>query len=280
MTQHAIIRTPWARLATAAVLALAVFAAPQAAFAAEEKDPWPELHRDVFGSKPMIEDGGVVTLEAPIRAEDAALTPLTIRIPAEHAAEARKLTLMIDKNPSPVVAEITFGPAAGTGERMISTRVRVDMYSNIRAVVETADGKMYMAVKFVKAAGGCSAPALKDPDAILAEIGKMHVKAIPVTDAAAPMREGQLMIKHPQYSGLQTNQATGYWIPFKYITALDVKRGGEVVFSMTGGISISEDPNIRFSYAPNTSGGDETIEVTATDTDGRIMKGASTAKGS
>ncbi len=280
MTQNTNRQNPWARLAAAAVLAVAVLAAPQIAAAAEEKDPWPELHRDVFNSQTMIEDGGVVTLEAPVRAEDAALTPLTIRIPAAHAANAKKLTLMIDKNPSPVVAEITFGPAAGNGERMISTRVRVDSYSNIRAVVETADGKMHMAVKFVKAAGGCSAPALKDPDAILAEIGKMQVKAIPSTDVASPMREGQLMIKHPQYSGLQTNQATGYWIPFKYITVLDVKRGGETIFSLTGGISISEDPNIRFSFAPGKSGGDETIEVTATDTDGRIMKGASTSKGS
>ena len=85
------------------------------------------------------------------------------------------------------------------------------------------------------------------------------------------------MIKHPQYSGLQTNQATGYWIPFKYITSLDVKRGGELIFSMTGGISISEDPNIRFSYG---AGSDEVIEVTATDTDGRVMKGTSNTKGS
>lgn len=277
MTPHTTRWTPSRRFATAALAALALLAAPQLALAVEQADPWPELRQSVFQSQAIDETSGVVTLEAPVRAEDAALTPLTIRIPAEHAASARKLTLMIDKNPSPLVAEITFGPAAGTGERMISTRVRVDSYSNIRAIVETADGKLHMAVKFVKAAGGCSAPALKNPDAILAEIGKMHVKAIPVADAASAMREGQLMIKHPQYSGLQTNQATGYWIPFKYITSLDVKRGGELVFSMTGGISISEDPNIRFSYGAGT---DDLIEVTATDTDGRIMKGSSNTKGS
>ena len=277
MTQSTTSKPIWARFATAAVLAVSVLAAPQLATAGEVKDPWPELHRDVFKSQDMNEGSGVVTLEAPIRAEDAAMTPLTIRIPAEHAAEVKKLTLMVDKNPSPVAAEFTFGPAAGSGERMISTRIRVDEYSNIRAVVETNDGKMHMAVKFVKAAGGCSAPALKDPDAILAEIGKMQVKAIPAADPSGPMREGQLMIKHPQYSGLQTNQATGYWIPFKYITVMDVKRGGELVFTMNGGISISEDPNIRFSFAP---GSDEIIEVTATDTDNRIMKGTSATKGS
>jgi len=50
------------------------------------------------------------------------------------------------------------------------------------------------------------------------------------------------------------------------------------VFTLTGGISISEDPNIRFTYAPGNP--DDVIEVTASDTDNRTMKGASVSKGS
>jgi sulfur-oxidizing protein SoxY len=203
--------------------------------------------------------------------------PLTIRIPASAASTAKKLTLIIDKNPAPVVAEFAFGTAAGEGERMLSTRVRVDMYSNIRAVVETADGKLHMATKFVKAAGGCSAPALKDADAALLEAGRMQVKTFEAAAAATPLREGQLMIKHPQYSGLQLNQATGYYIPANFIREIEVKRGPDVVFKMTGGISISEDPNIRFSYA---SGSDETLEVVATDTNGKSFTGRGGPKGS
>lgn len=262
------------RLAAVAAIAGAMWSLPAAADRPEEIDPWPILQRDVFQARAIAVDD-VVALDAPDRAEDAALTPVTMRIPAAHAAEVKKLTLVIDKNPMPVVAEFTFGPAAGDGDRMISTRVRVDMYSNVRAVAELADGSLHMAVKFVKAAGGCSAPALKDPDAVLAEIGRMQVKTI--GDAGAGMREGLLMIKHPQYSGLQKNQLTGYWILAKYITNMEVKRGGETVFTMSGGISISEDPNIRFTYAP---GADETIEVTAKDTDERVMAGASAPKGS
>ena len=257
---------------------LFVMAAVASALAAgrEQEDVWPILHRDVFDSRAIETGTNVVHLEAPYRAEDAALTPITIRIPAEHAAKAKKLTLIIDHNPSPVAAEFTFGPAAGTGERMISTRVRVDAYTNVRAVVETDTGELHMAHKFVKASGGCSAPALKDPDAVLAEIGRMKIRN--VGDASSPgMREGLLMIKHPQYSGLQKNQLTGYWILAKYITEMDVKRGGETVFTMTGGISISEDPNIRFTYA---AADDETINVVAKDTDERIMKGSSNPKGS
>ncbi len=268
------------RLTRLGALAAAVMAAgvmstlPAAADRPEEIDPWPILQRDVFQSREIAVDD-VVALEAPDRAEDAALTPVTMRIPAAHAAEVKKLTLVIDKNPMPVVAEFSFGPAAGNGDRMISTRVRVDMYSNVRAVAEMADGSLHMAYKFVKAAGGCSAPALKDPDAVLAEIGRMQIKSL--GDSGPGMREGLLMIKHPQYSGLQKNQATGFWILAKYITNMEVKRGGETVFSMSGGISISEDPNIRFTYAPAA---DETIEVTAKDVDGRVMTGASMPKGS
>jgi sulfur-oxidizing protein SoxY len=134
-----------------------------------------------------------------------------------------------------------------------------------------------MATKFVKAAGGCSAPALKDTDAALADAGRMVVRALENADAKTGLRQGQLMIKHPQYSGLQLNQATGFYIPARFVREIDVKRGEDLVFSMTGGISISEDPNFRFTYA---SGGDETLEVTATDTEGKTFTGRGGPKGS
>lgn len=256
--------------------ALLVFAGSwSGAQAAEETDIWPALEQDLFGGRTVVEDTSAVVLEAPYRAEDAALVPLTIRIPAAMAKSVKKLSLVIDKNPAPLVADFTFGPAAGDGERVLETRVRVDMYSNIRAIVETADGKLLMATKFVKAAGGCSAPALKDTDAVLAQAGKMQIKLLATTEDG--QREGQLKIRHPQYSGLQLNQATGYYIPAKFLRVIDVARGGERIFRMEGGISLSEDPHIRFTYA---AGGDEALEVTAEDTDGRIFKGSAGPKGS
>jgi sulfur-oxidizing protein SoxY len=247
-----------------------------AAHAAEEADIWPLLQKDIFGARDVTESPDAVSLDAPYRADDAALVPITVRIPADVADTAKRLVLIIDKNPAPVVAEFTFGPAAGNGERMISTRVRIDMYSNVRAVVETGDGRLLMATKYVKAAGGCSAPALKDMDAVLAEAGKMQIKTHEAASQSA-LREGQLMIRHPQYSGLQLNQATGYYIPAKFVRTIDVLRGADLVFRMEGGISLSENPNIRFTYA---AGGDETLEVTAQDTDGRTFTGRAAPKGS
>lgn len=260
-----------------AAVALAVLAAVPAAQAAEETDIWPALQKDVFGARVAVESPDAVTLEAPYRAEDAALVPLTVRIPAAVAKDAKKLTLIVDKNPAPVVASFTYGPAAGEGERVLTTRVRIDMYSNVRAIVETGDGKLLMATKFVKAAGGCSAPALKDTDDALASVGKMQVKVLEAADAGSPARQGQLMIRHPQYSGMQMNQLTGLYIPSKFVREIEVSRGSDLVFRMDGGISISENPNIMFSYG---AGGDETLEVVAKDTDGRTFTGRAGPKGS
>ncbi|MBN8911476.1 MAG: quinoprotein dehydrogenase-associated SoxYZ-like carrier [Rhizobiales bacterium] len=259
-------------LGVAASLAFALVAGA-GAHAADEEDIWPALQKDLFAERSVVEDPSAVVLEAPYRAEDAALVPLTIRIPS--TASAKKLFLVIDKNPAPLVADFTFGPAAGAGERVLETRVRVDMYSNIRAIIETGDGRLLMATKFVKAAGGCSAPALKDTDAALAEAGKMQIKHLAATGDG--QREGQIKIRHPQYSGLQLNQATGYYIPAKFLRVIDVARDGERVFRMEGGISLSENPNIRFTYA---AGGEDMLEVTAEDTDGKIFKGQAGPKGS
>jgi sulfur-oxidizing protein SoxY len=260
--------------ALVALMTIAVAGASVPAPAAADEDIWPSLKTDLFGNREVVEDTSAVTLEAPYRAEDAALVPLSIRIPAAVAAHVKKLSIVIDKNPAPLVADFAFGPAAGDGERVLETRVRVDMYSNIRAIVETDDGKLLMATKFVKAAGGCSAPALKDTDAVLAEAGKMQIKHLSAESSG--LREGQIQIRHPQYSGLQLNQATGYYIPAKFLRVIEVTRGAERVFRMEGGISLSENPHIRFTYAP---GGDETLSVTAEDTDGKVFKGQASPKG-
>ena len=242
-------------------------------------DIWQDLRRDVFASRDVAEEDGTVTLEAPYRAEDAAIVPLTIKIPAA-AGEVKSLTLVVDKNPAPVVATFHFGEAAGTGDRMLSTRVRVDMYSNIRAVVETADGKLHMATKYVKASGGCSAAASKDADEALASLGKMQIRTFDADapkDQSPPTREAQVMIRHPNFTGMQMDQLTRQYTPMRIVSEMDVKRDGKRIFKMEGGISISENPNFRFSFVPGT---DNVIEVEAKDTEGQVFTATSAKKAS
>ncbi|MQT14289.1 quinoprotein dehydrogenase-associated SoxYZ-like carrier [Segnochrobactrum spirostomi] len=228
---------------------------------------WDSLKPDVFGDKPIADNDSTMTLVAPKRAEDAAIVPITVtmKLPEGSPLTIQKLTLIVDENPAPVAATFTFGP--DRRDLLLSTRLRVNAYSFIRAIAETSDGKLHMTERFVKASGGCSAPALKDQDTALAHLGEMRLKPVAESSAPAPdpgMSKAQLMIRHPNYSGLQMNQLTRLYIPARFVNDIVVKDGDRLVFSMEGGISLSEDPTIQFNYKP--TGGE--ITVAAGDTEG------------
>jgi predicted secreted protein len=115
--------------------ALLLLAAPSPVRA--EEDVWPALKQMTFGDRAIKAEDGKIVLDAPTTAEDASLVPITMRVPPEVRDNLKSLTLIIDKNPNPVVAKFSFGPAEGAGgERSISTRVRIDSFSHVRAILE------------------------------------------------------------------------------------------------------------------------------------------------
>src|SRR6478735_7054520 len=138
-------------------LALAAFAASLLVLSSPlraEDDVWPALKQATFGDRTIQAEDGKIVLDAPATAEDASLVPITMRVLPEVKDNLKSLTLIIDKNPNPVVAKFSFGPAEGAGgERSISTRVRIETFSHVRAILETVDGSLHMATKFVQAAG-------------------------------------------------------------------------------------------------------------------------------
>ncbi len=243
------------RIAVAA-LGFACFAAP---VRAEPVDPWPGLRAEIFRERAISESGSAVTLEGPVRAEDAAIVPMTLRF--ADPDRVRAATLVIDQNPMPVAAVFTFGP--DTGVAFVATRVRVNAYTNVHVVAEMQDGALRGVAKFVKAAGGCSAPAVKNQDEANANLGKMKYRAFASADPNR--REAQIMIRHPNNSGMQMDQLTRLYIPAHFIDRVEVRQGDALIFSMEGGISLSEDPHFRFSYRPN---GAKTISVVAHDNQG------------
>src|SRR4030066_243697 len=122
-------------VSAAAVLAGCLFLSTPVAQAGE--DIWPTLKQQTFGDRAIQAEDGMVVLEIPGTAEDAALVPLTVRVPPQVTQALKSLTLFIDKNPDPKVATLTFGPAAGNGgERSFSTRGRIAHFSFVRAVLE------------------------------------------------------------------------------------------------------------------------------------------------
>ena len=101
--------------------------------------------------------------------------PVDIYIdPAMAPGGVKSVTFIIDVNPAPVAATFQIGKDAGVTH--LSTRVRVNDYSYLRVIAETESGELHMAKTFVKASGGCSAPAVKNTDEALASMGQMKLR--------------------------------------------------------------------------------------------------------
>lgn len=220
----------------------------------KSEQAWASIRPDFFGDAAIHNGEHLLSIAAPKRAHDAAIVP--IEVTAKPNSGITKITLLIDENPVPLAGAFEFGPAAANAS--FSTRVRVNSYSYIRAVAETRNGKLYMVKKFVKAAGGCSAPANKDMDRALAEMGRMKLRVFPGQDAAAAEHSGtrtaQLIIRHPNYSGFQMDQITMLYIPAHFVETIEVTYNEQLVVKVGGAISLSEDPNIRFFYRYSGTG--------------------------
>jgi sulfur-oxidizing protein SoxY len=258
-------------LAIAGLLSAMWLASPAPAVSTEAYDPWPGLVQDVFNNRPMNDGGDVLAIEMPYRAEDAAIVPVTLKTKLAATDERRVLsiTLVIDQNPAPMAAKFALGPDAHVTE--ISTRVRVNNYTDVHAVAELSDGKLYMVKTFVKASGGCSAPAAKNADEAKARLGQMKYREFATSEqkASSSPREAQIMIGHPNNSGLQMDQLTQLYIPAFFVNELKLWQDDSLLLSMEGGISISEDPNIRFTYVSN---GATRFRAEARDTDGHVFR--------
>jgi sulfur-oxidizing protein SoxY len=239
--------------------------------AATADDPWPDLARDAFNKHLLVDGTGILTLDMPYRAEDAAIVPVTIRsaLAPGDTRRVKSFTLVIDQNPAPVAGTFALGPNSGVSS--IATRVRIDSYTNVHAVAELDDGKLYVVATYVKASGGCSAPAAKNADEAVASLGQMRLRQFPATDPAPASRprEAQIMVRHPNNSGLQMDQVTRLYVPAFFVQDLKVWQDDDLVFAMDGGISISEDPNIRFTYTPN---GARTLRAEARDTENHVFR--------
>lgn len=259
---------------TAAAAVLTASLAFAGADSAPERpsETWVEIREATFGDRAIADGAAMIAIDTPMRAHDAALVPVALRIDPGAGRTVKAITLIVDENPAPVAAEFEIG--AGLGHIVeLSTRVRVNAYSNVRAVVELDDGTLWQAANFVKATGGCAAPALKDMDAAIAAIGQMKLRQFAAAEPAqsSGRHEAQVMIRHPNYSGFQMNQVTQLYIPAHFVDEIAVMQGDELLFRVTGGISLSEDPAIRFTYIRNGAG---ELGVEATDTEGAVFTDA------
>jgi sulfur-oxidizing protein SoxY len=233
-------------------------------------DIWLLVRNSLFGDRAIADDAGeVVSLRAPARAQDASTVPIAISTRTDQTPEryVSKVYLIIDQNPSPVAAIFTFTPDSGRAD--IETRVRVEDYTWMRAVAEMNDGRLFMAARYVKAAGGCSAPYGTAPDF---EAFKPRLKLrLDASIAAGEPALAQLMIQHPNSSGLARDQMTQLYIPAYYVRTINVTYAGKAIMSAEVDFSISENPNIRFYFVPREAG---ELKAVVVDTKDREIEGA------
>lgn len=227
---------------------------PLLATAAKDESNWNNsIKNQYFAGKTIQESNDVITIEAPYRAEDPALVPLKISSNIEQTKDKyiKKITVFVDNNPFPFVGEFELTPE--TGKADLAMRVRINSYSYVRAIAEMNDGQMTMSKKFVKASGGCSAPIAADFDAAIKRLGKMKFKV----DKGLKQGEAtltQLLISHPNITGMQMDQVTRFIKKPHFIDQLKVTFDGKPVLTAKIDIAISADPNFRFYFVPNKSG--------------------------
>ncbi|AXS41288.1 quinoprotein dehydrogenase-associated SoxYZ-like carrier [Breoghania sp. L-A4] len=179
----------------------------------------------------------------------------------------KSVTFIVDENPVPVAAVFSIGE--GRQKLKLATRMRLNRETDVRAVVETSDGQLYMAQRFVKFAGGqaaCSAPPTGDAASIAASMGKMELALEEPATNATQLRPGAtLTINHPNHSGMVLDQISLLYIPLRTVEEVEVRQGDDLVFSMQGSMTLSQDPQVTFDYRTN---GADALHVHVTDTDG------------
>ena len=222
----------------------------------ERQDRWVDIQKGIFGARTAKVDDAAVTLEAPDRALDASLVPMTITL--KDPKDVKGLYLVIDDNPSPVAAHFVFGPDADP--KTIKLRVRVNTYTDVHAVAEMKDGSLVGTAKYVKASGGCSAPMGMTDEEAMHGMGDMKLKIAGDVEANKPV-DATLMVRHPNFNGMQMNQVSRDFTPARYIQTIGVSYDDKSVFTLDTDISLASNPVITFDFLPTAAKGTMKVDV-------------------
>lgn len=251
-----------ARTLIAAGLAIA------ASGAAPASDSWPSIHAEAFAGRAIADGRGVVKLTAPYRPDDVRSVPIEADVAFRDGRTIRSVSFVVDENPSPVAAVFRLGE--GRTAARLATRIRLDQQSDVRVIVEASDGALYMAEQLVKFAGGqasCSAPPVGDPAEIAASMGRMDFATVGPRPVGSHQRaEARYLLSHPNHTGMVLDPITLLYIPLLMVERIEARQGYELVFEMTGSITLAQNPAVEFDYVTN---GAAEMTITARDTGGQ-----------
>ncbi|MEO1543344.1 MAG: quinoprotein dehydrogenase-associated SoxYZ-like carrier [Pseudomonadota bacterium] len=268
----------FARVGVVVAISVALIGAPMTTVhKASASETWNDLKPDVFGDRSIEVSTDVVEFQAPFRPDDQTAVPVSVKAKLTDGRTIRRIVIIIDENPSPVAADFKIGGVRTSVQ--LAAKFRLNRGTDMRAVVEASDGRLYMASRHVKFAGGqaaCAAPPNGDPAEIAANMGKMtlvHGSAGAGQQASSSVssmrRKAKLDVSHPNHTGMVLDQISLLYVPLRMVTNLEINQDGEPVFAMEGSISLAQDPSIEFDYRPN---GSEKLTVRLRDSDATEWK--------
>ena len=124
-----------------------------------------------------------------------------------------------------------------------------------------------MSERFVKASGGCSAPAMADMDVAMARAGKMQLLLGEVnSESDLPFSEAVIKISHPNNSGMQFDQISRNYIPAFYVNNIKADIDGVDILTIETNFSMSENPMVRIAFTPESEA--RSLRVVALDSKG------------
>lgn len=252
------------KMILAALAGAILLASSVTSFAEPDPKLWPVMKEAFFAKREMTE-ANFIKIDAPRRAESGAQVPVTYSIDnaAANGVVIKKLYAFVDANPIPLTA--TYHLTEALGNFQLSTRIRFETDAFVRLVGETADGKLYLASREIRAAGGCGGTVDADEAAIRASAGKIKFKVDdPVKIGGATSTT--FNIKHPMRTGLQRELVSQGFIPAFYINKAAFTYNGKPVMTIDVGVGTAEDPYFKFNFVPDAPG---KLEVVATDNEGK-----------
>ena len=242
------------------------FAMNSVAFAEADPKLWPVV-KEAFFAKRDIQEVEFLKIEAPRRAESGAQVPVTFIYDkaAANGVALKKIYVLVDANPIQLAS--TYHLTDMLGSLNLATRIRMETDSYVRLVGETADGKLYMAKREIRAAGGCGGTVDGDDAAIRAAAGKIKLKV------EEPVKLGSALptvfnIRHPMRTGLQRDLVSQGYVPAFYINKASFTYNGKEVMTVDVGVGTAEDPYMKFNFTPSAAG---KLEVVATDNEGKVF---------
>ncbi len=249
MKKHSHLLLAWVFAALAAGSALANEKA--------EPDPaqspyWGQIREMMFGDRVINTDAqNIIRVYLNTRADDSSTVPVAVKAQIDQTEKEyiKTIYLIVERNPSPTAGVFRFSPDSGRAQ--VETRLRFEDFSFVRAVAEMNDGRLYMAQRWVKAAGGCSAPNAKNrlPESLL---GKMKLRFDDESISYNKPNLVQLMIRHPNESALASD-FDAEQVP-QFVRSVRVTYDGRTVMDAEVDFSISDNPNFRFFFTPQDKG--------------------------